>query len=94
MDDTPSITLTIMAGSSGGLVIYDVTTGSQLVFGGNLDETTAFVRSVMGELIVSPDQAALPAAKPAPVAAFRKVGQRVLADALTHADMYKDVTNA
>jgi hypothetical protein len=50
-DDTPSITLTILVGSGGGYVVYDVSNNlSRLAFGGNLDETTAYLHSIMDSL--------------------------------------------
>lgn len=54
-DDTPTVTLTIMVGSGGGFVVYDVSNNaSKLAFGGNLDETTSYIHSVMDSLRAAP----------------------------------------
>lgn len=93
IDETHQVTLTIMAGASGGLVIYDVTTASRLVFGGNLDETTGFIRSVMGELIVEQDKQGITQQVTPLPATFRKTALRTpakLADAWTHHEMHEE----
>jgi hypothetical protein len=72
-DDTPTMTLTIMVGSGGGFVVYDVSNSvSKLAFGGNLDETTAYLHSIMDNMRVEPAEpvsTTMPAPRPA---AFRK----------------------
>lgn len=91
-DDTPTITLTIMVGSGGGFVVYDVSNSvSKLAFGGNLDETTAYLNSIMGSMAAHPGDTTMPVQQVTKLpATFRKVGQSYparLADALNDKDI-------
>lgn len=47
MQDNAQISLTVLAGTDGGLIIYE---GDRLVFGGNLDEATTYLHRRMEDL--------------------------------------------